>query len=84
MSLHRFNITKPRDGLEDKSVKEKMEVKQEYHDQKKYNVFKAIFEEANSFWQGDSFSGKTELLGQFLEPNLAHLVDGFAGGFDFS
>ena len=38
MSLHRFNITKPKDGLEDKSVKEKMEGKQEYHDQKKYNV----------------------------------------------
>ena len=61
-----------------------MEAKQEHHNQKKHNVFKAVFEEATSFWQGDSFSGKTELLGQFLEPNLAHLVDGFAGGFDFS
>ena len=46
MSLHRFNITKPRDGLENKSVKEKMEVKQEYHDQKKYNVFKATPKES--------------------------------------
>ncbi len=84
MGLHRFNITRSRDALGGEPVKGAMKAKQEHHDQKKHNVFKAIFEEATSFWYGDSFFDKTELLGQFLDPNLTNLVDGLTGGFEFS
>lgn len=77
MAQQRFNATRS-------NIKEGIKAKQEHHDQKKNQVFKAVFEEANSFWQGDIFSSKTELLGQFIDPNLANLVDGFTGGFDFN
>ena len=83
MGIMRYNMTKFRDDLGTKSVKEQMKAKQEHHDQKKHNVLKVILEQSDFFWQDTgNFFNQTELLGHFLDPKLAYFGD--VDGFDFT